>query len=96
MLSYVGGMAQYRSSLALSFFYKFYLHVAQESGSGTVHPTKQLSIAGNEFERPAAEGLQHYDYNADETTAAGSGVGVAVKHCAADLHTTGTARCCTT
>lgn len=84
-------MPQYRSTLALSFFYKFFLHVAMESGCTEVSPIEQGAMPGYEFDRPAAEGLQHFDYTEDETTVAGSRVGMPVKHCAAELHVTGAA-----
>jgi len=87
-----GGMAQYRSSLALSFFFKFFLHVSQATGTeASPRDLSAFSHQGHGFDRPAAQGLQHFDYP-DPTKVEGATVGKPFKHCAGDLHVSGEAK----
>ena len=90
-----GGMVRYRRSLALSFFYKFYVHVAQE-----VNPTADSTIAAD---RSAKEGFidrpikSHQFFKIPESSGEHRAVvkhravGKPVPHKSAELHCTGEA-----
>ena len=84
-----GGMVRYRRSLALSFFYKFYVHVAQE-----VNATADSTFAAD---RSATEGFidrpikSHQFFKIPESSGAHRAVGKPVPHKSAELHCTGEA-----
>ena len=46
-----GGQVEYRRSLALSFFFKFYLYISQQLGNGEVNVT---FIKGEHLSRPCS------------------------------------------
>jgi xanthine dehydrogenase/oxidase len=59
-----GFTASYRTHLAESFFYQFYIWVAEQVAPGTIVPA--LQSAGIRYERPVSRGTQTYQKYEDE------------------------------
>ncbi|KAK9811378.1 hypothetical protein WJX72_002855 [[Myrmecia] bisecta] len=88
-----GGMVEFRQSLAASFLFRFFMHVAiklESDAAGyqaAIPPEFRSAVA--KFERPASHGLQYYSQVPDQDI-----VGQPVRHLAADLQVTGEAQYC--
>ncbi len=79
-----GGMIEYRRTLTISFFYKFWLHVQNE----VLHNVPQELISTFEtFKRSTSSGEQYY-----EIKPKGTAVGTPNNHLSATLQTTGEAK----
>jgi xanthine dehydrogenase/oxidase len=63
-LPFDGIPEKYRRQLAESFFYKFFIYVAEQTKPGDVPPRDRT--AGELFERPVSRGTQDYEVYPDE------------------------------
>ncbi|RVE54764.1 hypothetical protein evm_000531 [Chilo suppressalis] len=92
-ISVPGGMADYRKSLCLSFFYRFYLHVLEiiSNTTGNILPPRLLS-AVNEIPNIISNGSQYFeikDRKSDRDT-----LGKPISHVSALKQATGEALYC--
>ncbi|XP_078434820.1 xanthine dehydrogenase-like isoform X2 [Wolffia australiana] len=84
-----GGMIEFRKSLTLSFFFKFFLWVSSllnTSTENTDHQATRMLSAIRPFERPPSVGTQNY-----EVVSHGTSVGQPNVHLSAELQVSGEA-----
>eukprot|EP00795_Rhopilema_esculentum_P016010 gene16010-7346_t len=82
-----GGMVRYRRSLAMSLFFKFFLHVAEEINVSTSGLLKHCSSATKKFHKGVIKSHQFFKLSDGEKKV----VGKPIPHKSGDLHTTGEA-----
>ncbi|XP_065054384.1 xanthine dehydrogenase-like isoform X1 [Rhopilema esculentum] len=82
-----GGMVRYRRSLAMSLFFKFFLHVAEEINVSTSGLLKHCSSATEKFHKGVINSHQFFKLSDGEKKV----VGKPIPHKSGDLHTTGEA-----
>ncbi|CAD6190780.1 unnamed protein product [Caenorhabditis auriculariae] len=87
-----GGMSRYRVALTLSFFFKFFLHVAKENNITEIVDLGEKTFIGDTIP-DALDATQVYQ-EVDESQPAEDPVGRPLKHASGDRHTTGEAVYC--